>query len=240
MKIILLHGLFMNKIFMKFMEKNLSKNNMKVLNLNYSTVKFSEEQVKKVIEQIDHFRQDEPVILVGHSMGGLIARKIYAIRPDFVKAIVTIGTPHNGSVVGLLGQKYKMIGTAGESGLVNKLPDWQGDVPLLNIMGFHNGGLIKSMSQSKNLLHTLAKKEFDNNPKIKECVINDFEEFKKQVNDGTVFSKESKLEKATQEVYIPASHSGLIYSRRTLEEIAKFIEKIELKKDCLEKRNLKM
>ncbi len=239
MKIILLHGLFMNKIFMKFMEKNLSKNKMEVLNLNYSTVKFSEEKVINIIDKIENFRQDEQVILVGHSMGGLIARKIHAIQPDFVKAIVTIGTPHNGSIVGLLGEKYKMIGTAGEAGLVNKLPDWQGDVPLLNIMGFHNGGLIKSISQPKNLLHTLAKKEFENNPKIKECVIHNFEEFKKQVNDGTVFYKESKLEKATQEIYIPASHSGLIYSRRTIEEVAKFIDALELKNNLV-KKNLKM
>jgi len=41
--------------------------------------------------------QSEPAILIGHSMGGLTGRGIAALVPKSVKALITLGTPHNGA-----------------------------------------------------------------------------------------------------------------------------------------------
>ncbi|MHB1225046.1 MAG: alpha/beta fold hydrolase [Gemmatimonadaceae bacterium] len=45
---------------------------------------------------------DDGAILIGHSMGGLVARAIFALRkdagrPDPIQAAITLGTPHEGS-----------------------------------------------------------------------------------------------------------------------------------------------
>lgn len=38
-------------------------------------------------------------VLVGHSMGGLVARATYVENPANISAIVTVGTPHNGALL---------------------------------------------------------------------------------------------------------------------------------------------
>ncbi|OAS25352.1 alpha/beta fold hydrolase [Methylobacterium platani] len=38
-----------------------------------------------------------PIVLVGHSMGGLVARHLAAADPDLAAGLVTLGTPHRGS-----------------------------------------------------------------------------------------------------------------------------------------------
>lgn len=39
----------------------------------------------------------EPVTLIGWSLGGVYARELACIRPDFVREVITLGTPWNGS-----------------------------------------------------------------------------------------------------------------------------------------------
>jgi len=65
-------------------------------------------QLERWILEISRAFPGEGVILVGHSMGGLLA-KAYAARPDAssqgppVEAIVTLGTPYGGSKVVVFG-----------------------------------------------------------------------------------------------------------------------------------------
>jgi pimeloyl-ACP methyl ester carboxylesterase len=48
------------------------------------------EQLKRAVELCGH---DEPLVLVGWSLGGLYAREIARAEPDRVRAVVTLGTP---------------------------------------------------------------------------------------------------------------------------------------------------
>ena len=48
------------------------------------------EQLKRAVELCGH---DEPMVLVGWSLGGLYAREIARAEPDRVRAVVTLGSP---------------------------------------------------------------------------------------------------------------------------------------------------
>lgn len=48
------------------------------------------ERLKRAVEQCGH---DEPILLVGWSLGGLYARELARAEPDRVRAVITLGTP---------------------------------------------------------------------------------------------------------------------------------------------------
>lgn len=48
------------------------------------------ERLKRAVEQCGH---DEPMLLVGWSLGGLYARELARTEPDSIRAVVTLGTP---------------------------------------------------------------------------------------------------------------------------------------------------
>jgi triacylglycerol lipase len=50
---------------------------------------------RTVVERIEsiHARQGRPVHLVGHSLGGLLARSAAALRPDLVASVAVLGSP---------------------------------------------------------------------------------------------------------------------------------------------------
>lgn len=48
------------------------------------------ERLKRAVDQCGH---DEPIVLVGWSLGGLYAREIARAEPDRVRAVVTLGSP---------------------------------------------------------------------------------------------------------------------------------------------------
>ncbi len=51
--------------------------------------------IKAIAAQTGHRK----VVLIGHSQGGLDARRVATLRPDLVAAVVTFSTPHQGSTV---------------------------------------------------------------------------------------------------------------------------------------------
>jgi pimeloyl-ACP methyl ester carboxylesterase len=50
-----------------------------------------------------------PIALIGHSRGGLIARKLMEERLSGIKALITIASPHHGSSVSKIGRRLKPI-----------------------------------------------------------------------------------------------------------------------------------
>jgi dienelactone hydrolase len=49
--------------------------------------------LKKLEQAIDRCGHDQPMLLVGWSLGGLFAREIARAQPDRVRAVVTLGSP---------------------------------------------------------------------------------------------------------------------------------------------------
>ena len=56
-----------------------------------------EEDARRVLEQIEAVRRiDEPITLIGWSLGGVIAREIARREPGLVREVITLGTPVEG------------------------------------------------------------------------------------------------------------------------------------------------
>ena len=51
---------------------------------------------RRLIEMIDRVAQDEPVSLVGHSLGGVLARDYARRHPGRVRRLITLGSPYAG------------------------------------------------------------------------------------------------------------------------------------------------
>lgn len=56
----------------------------------------SAETVERLKARLDAISPDEPVLVVGWSLGGLFARALALAHPDRVKAVVTLGSPFSG------------------------------------------------------------------------------------------------------------------------------------------------
>ena len=52
--------------------------------------------VAQLKRRLDEISADEPVLLVGWSLGGLFARELARAAPDRVRAVVTLGSPFSG------------------------------------------------------------------------------------------------------------------------------------------------
>jgi pimeloyl-ACP methyl ester carboxylesterase len=50
----------------------------------------------RVVAQVERHGRGRPVILVGWSLGGIIAREVAKLRPDLVDKVATLGTPFSG------------------------------------------------------------------------------------------------------------------------------------------------
>jgi pimeloyl-ACP methyl ester carboxylesterase len=54
------------------------------------------ETVEKLKARLDAISPDEPVLVVGWSLGGVFARALALAHPDRVRAVVTLGSPFSG------------------------------------------------------------------------------------------------------------------------------------------------
>ena len=62
----------------------------------------SDYRANQLLDHIDQILEEtgkKKVILIGHSQGGLDARRVATLAPDKVAVVMTVATPHNGSAV---------------------------------------------------------------------------------------------------------------------------------------------
>ncbi|MCW2758610.1 MAG: hypothetical protein JWO46_2356 [Nocardioidaceae bacterium] len=92
------------------------------INVNAGCTLRSAEQLESRLESIA-VRRGAPVTIVGHSLGGMLARGIAARRPDLVAGIVTMGSPvlAPGAVHQLLGWNAELLTRLNRIGLGNLL-----------------------------------------------------------------------------------------------------------------------
>jgi len=101
--IILLHGLFQNRICWWWFALSLKRRGLGPLySLNLPPWKDVESLTERLANLVDRLKLDGGggrVILIGHSMGGLIGRNYLQIRGGATKVqqLITLGSPHGGS-----------------------------------------------------------------------------------------------------------------------------------------------
>lgn len=101
--VILLHGLFQNRSCLLWLQHRLrSVGYQQVISINTPPWRDMEASTEELAKKVDELRiklKVEKVILIGHSMGGMIARNYVQNRGGsaYVEAMVTLGSPHHGS-----------------------------------------------------------------------------------------------------------------------------------------------
>jgi pimeloyl-ACP methyl ester carboxylesterase len=96
MKVFFLHGLRDILGALRVAENNVKKLGFKTFRPSYKTVKYRLSDMIKNVSCIMQKDADksEPIAIVGHSLGGLIARGMHQDGWTNIKIIITIATPH--------------------------------------------------------------------------------------------------------------------------------------------------
>jgi triacylglycerol esterase/lipase EstA (alpha/beta hydrolase family) len=109
MPVLLIHGFFCNGAYWVPMKRALKKQGIThifTLNLEpvFADINQFAQQVADKVTEIRVRTGTEKVILVGHSMGGLVARAyLYQLGGNaFVAKLITLGSPHHGTVLARL------------------------------------------------------------------------------------------------------------------------------------------
>lgn len=100
--IVLLHGLFQNRACCFWLQFRLALHGYRVITLTMPPWKQAESLTEQLDQTLSRLRQDKKtqrVDLIGHSMGGIIARNYIQRRGGATKVrnCITLGTPHSGS-----------------------------------------------------------------------------------------------------------------------------------------------
>jgi triacylglycerol esterase/lipase EstA (alpha/beta hydrolase family) len=106
--VLLVHGVLVNDGVWLFFRRHLARSGIApVYTMNYgpplADIELFAEQLHARIESIRAATGADRVVLVGHSMGGLVARAyLRRFGPAHVARLITLGTPHHGSVLAYL------------------------------------------------------------------------------------------------------------------------------------------
>lgn len=117
--------------------------------------------LKKVMLQVRRVFPERPTALIGHSRGGLIARKYMELKSPQIKALITIASPHDGSSLSNIGKYLPFL-----SGVIrNMLPrETHGTISgiLKRIIDLVDGNALKELMPGaeffKHLNDTRSKK----------------------------------------------------------------------------------
>lgn len=199
--IVLLHGLHMHSWSLSFLKRNLAKPNHTIHRFGYFSTRFSQKTLQDLDTFISKIDSDN-IILVGHSMGGLIARLyLQKFKPTKNISLITLGAPHNGSMLGKKIQNSFLkifLGTSGQSGIVQTIPEWDKEYPMFCVAGNGRVGLLRMIT-------------------------------KKTDHDGTVFIHEA-IDKNCSKSYLVEgiSHTQMIVSKNVSKLIENIIEEENL------------
>ena len=217
---ILIHGLHQTALIMRPLAKRLQAQGLDTHQYGYRSmrdgIQTNSERLNQWLEQ-NHY-PDQPIDLVGHSLGGLIIRDFVTQYPKWqIGRCVTLGTPHMGSICAdyiwrltpaMVGKSY----LDALDGTVAPLPE---HITLGIIAGNRPYGLGQVFLQYHN--RKLRKAD---SPLLDEYL----------VHDGTVYLKETKLDAATDHLIMPVSHTGMLIDNNVAKQTEYFLQHGQFKR----------
>lgn len=195
--VVLVHGLWMTGLEMSLLRQRLRRCGFIPRQFSYPTVRCSLAdnaiRLQGFIERID----TDTVHFVAHSLGGLLLRQFFhdysLLRPG---RVVTLGTPHAGSVVALRMAQRRigrlLLGKSLAHGLRGDVPAWAVEREIGVIAGDLGVGLGRLVGLSGP-------------------------------NDGAVALSETRLPVMTDYRVFHVSHSGLLFSPKVATSVCTFL-----------------
>lgn len=195
--IVLVHGLYMNRLAMKFLEKEFINQGFETSVFGYpSILKKAEEHARALIRFIDDI--GKPCAILAHSLGGLVTRKAMSIAPDLpITHVIAFGVPFKGADIarrldnmnmGLMVGKVIQDLVAVDSGA------WHSHAKLGVISGTNQIGLGRILIDGS------------------------------LPSDGTVYVHETLIEGYTDQISVPYSHTGMLFQKNIVKLAIAFIE----------------
>jgi len=201
--IIFIHGFLSSSLSMKYLAKYFDKN-YNVYFFDYNSREYDDNTLKNLHLLISSITNNE-IFIVAHSMGGLVIKN-YLNTSYFDKRavkVITIATPHNTSLCAqFIYSKFpKFFGNAKNSGLLTFLNSWNTSISLGCIAGLDKWRINANFF----LIYLMLFKN------------------KKQPNDGTIFIDEAFDKNSSDNIILPASHTGLLFNKKTAIQIENFL-----------------
>lgn len=211
--VILIHGLHQTAWIMRPLAKRLQTAGFDTHQYGYRSmrddIKTNSARLNEWLEA--HHHADQPIDIIGHSLGGLIIRDFVAHYPKWqIGRCVTLGTPHNGSVSGdyiwrlvpaIVGKSYKQA----LDGTVAPLPK---DIELGVIAGNKAQGLGQPILSYHNRRLRRADSSLQDNS---------------LVHDGTVYVTETQLASATDHLILTVTHTGMLIDKEVARQTIYFL-----------------
>ena len=195
----LVHGLWMTGIDMAVLRQRLRRCGFRTVQFSYPSVRCNMAQNAQSLQRYVNKINTDVMHFVGHSLGGLVIRQLFHDFPDQRPGrIVTLGTPHNGSLVAQRFNRSSLgrmiLGHSLERGLLGDIPPW-GENREIGIiagtLGIGVGQVVPGLSKP---------------------------------NDGTVAVAETYLNGMTDHVQVHVSHTALLFSREAASQTCAFLK----------------
>lgn len=195
--VILVHGIWTPGIDMLLLQHRLHRAGYLPRRFHYASLRRTPQENALLLADFAD-RQDETVVhFVGHSLGGLVLRHLFHLRPQSRPGrVVTLGTPHRPSQTAQMMYKAAfgpLLGRSIEQGLLGGVPPWPGTHALGVIAGSLGIGIGRL---------------FPGLPKP---------------NDGTVAVAETELGGVADHIVLPVTHTGMLFSAEVARQTAAFL-----------------
>ncbi len=118
------------------------------------------EELDEIIQRTMRVFRNKPLALIGHSRGGLIARKYMEREVPGIKALITLSTPHRGSSLSRIGRRLSPL-SAFLKGILPR--DTHGTVSavLKNVTDLLEGSALKELMPGSDFFRDLKDSEVD-------------------------------------------------------------------------------
>ncbi|NDK38109.1 alpha/beta hydrolase [Pseudoxanthomonas gei] len=194
-RVLLLHGIWNAKAWLGPLARRLRAEGLEVEVFGYPSVLGGPDVAVPLL--IKRLRDSEPVTLLGHSLGGLVALEALQREPALpVTRVVCLGSPLRGSDAArsLAARRWISPALGRSAGLLQRgFERWEGQPQVGAIAG--------------NVPHGLGRH---------------FARFQGE-SDGTVSLEETRLPGLADHCVVAASHSGLVFSAEAARQAAHFL-----------------
>lgn len=171
--VVYIHGLNSSCLSFKYAQYKLPDHN--VIPINYDSHQPLAQSIEDVLKKLP---KGQPLTLVGHSLGGVIATLLADRNPDTIENLITISSPHGGSraagfVRWIPGHPLVMADLTPTSKHIAHIGTLNLEVPTLNIISV--GGHLSSSPEPNDSVITVRSQKALNFGKKIEVKANHFE-----------------------------------------------------------------
>jgi pimeloyl-ACP methyl ester carboxylesterase len=198
--VVLVHGLWMTPLFMAAIARHLRAQGYVVYSFSYSPTRQS---FSSILNQFNDFvlsvyLSHPQLHFVGHSLGGrLLLAWISRFAPRPSGRVVTLASPHQGSVLARHLESYYFAPVIFGRALTMLMEEGDGMVD-----GWQLGVIAGSRPLGLGRLFRVHQ----------------------DLNDGAVAVSETRLPGMADHCVLPLSHSGMLFSSQTSEQVSHFLQ----------------